>query len=282
MQKFISAFKEKNRSLLNHTMASQSQQRVSTKTEDFLDEDSELRGQKYVCLSFLSPEDAIANKDAYVFSQFVKQFGVDMAELFSNIKERFVDDPSVHAMVDSIQDKYTYISNTDELQAEYGIFKDINGNKLEAEYLEKNDFQTSMRGIKVRGSYETVKEAQIRAETIKKFDGKFNVYVAQVGCWCPWSPYPEDIENVEYSETELNTLMKKYKESQTKKDELYQIRKGDMIEKVKMHAAKQKESVGGGVSIVQEIEEDEEPESASIQGIQGSLDSPDTWPKSSE
>jgi hypothetical protein len=238
-------------------------ERVCTKTEDFLDEDSELRGQKYVCLSFLSPEDAIASKDAYVFSQFIKQFGSDMSDLFSNIKDKFTDDTDVCAMIESIKDKYTYISNEGELQEEYHSFKNINGGRLDTEFLEKNEFQTSMRGIKVRGSYETVKEAQLRAEVIKKFDGKFNVYVAQVGCWCPWSPYPEDIENVEYSETELNTLMKKYKESQSNKEELYQIRKGDMIEKVRMHA-KQITDVGA-VSIIQE-----------------SLDEDDTWPKSSE
>jgi hypothetical protein len=34
-------------------------------------------------------------------------------------------------------------------------------------------------------------------------DNKFNVYV-QGGCWCPWSPNPDDITDQEYAETNLN------------------------------------------------------------------------------
>ena len=36
---------------------------VYTKETDYLDEDKPIRGQNYVCLSFLSPEDVLANKD---------------------------------------------------------------------------------------------------------------------------------------------------------------------------------------------------------------------------
>jgi hypothetical protein len=59
-------------------------------------------------------------------------------------------------------------------------------------------------------------------------DDKFNVYVAQVGCWCHWSPSPEDIENQEYAESHLNTMMKQYKDNQDKKDAFYQERKREL------------------------------------------------------
>ena len=88
-----------------------------------------------------------------------------------------------------------------------------------------------MRGIKVRGSYETLPEAQNRAKQVQKFDKKFNVYVAQVGCWCPWDPNPDALES-EFADTKLNTLMKKYNENQAAKDTLYEQRKEKMTSTV--------------------------------------------------
>jgi hypothetical protein len=60
---------------------------------------------------------------------------------------------------------------------------------------------------------------------LKKIDNKFNIYIAQVGCWCPWSPNPECLENQEYSETQLNTLMKEYKKNMDNRDIVFENRK---------------------------------------------------------
>ena len=73
-----------------------------------------------------------------------------------------------------------------------------------------------------------MKEAEIRSQVLKKLDSNFNVYVGQVGSWLPWNPNPDTIEDQEYSETHLNTLVKKYKENQTKKDIFYEERKRDL------------------------------------------------------
>ena len=51
---------------------------VSTKDVDYLDEDKPIRGQNFVLVSFLSPEDVIVNKDVYVFSKFIEKFSNDM------------------------------------------------------------------------------------------------------------------------------------------------------------------------------------------------------------
>ena len=51
---------------------------VSTKEVDYLDEDKPIRGQIYVLLSFLSPEDVIVKKEAYIFSKFIEKFSGDM------------------------------------------------------------------------------------------------------------------------------------------------------------------------------------------------------------
>ena len=45
--------------------------------EDFLEEDPEIRSQKFVLLSFLSPENVLEKKDEFFFGEFVKQYEID-------------------------------------------------------------------------------------------------------------------------------------------------------------------------------------------------------------
>jgi hypothetical protein len=49
-----------------------------------------------------------------------------------------------------------------------------------------------------------------------------------VGCWCPWSPNPEEVQEQEFAETQLNTMMKHYKDNQVRKDIFYEERKREL------------------------------------------------------
>ena len=77
--------------------------------------------------------------------------------------------------------------------------------------------------------FDTIEEAKNRSEFVKKIDNKFNIYIAQVGCWCPWSPNPDCLENQEYAETQLNTLMKEYKKNMNDKDVVFESRKASLF-----------------------------------------------------
>lgn len=198
---------------------------VSVKEEDFLDEDPPLRGQNYVCLSFVSPEDVIKKKDVFFFENFVEDFSSQMQDLFKNLSEKYTEDADKFKM---IEDRYAYIFKQDALKDEYKFFLSTRESDLDKKFYEENNFQTSIRGMKVRGVFDTMREAEIRAQVLKKLDDRFNVYVAQVGCWCPWSPNPDDITNQEYSETHLNTLMKKYKDNEDKKNYFFEERKKEL------------------------------------------------------
>ena len=120
------------------------------------------------------------------------------------------------------------------MQEEYQYFMDEKAEDLDKEFSETVDYQTNVRGIKVRGSYNTMKEAQIRSEVLKRKDKNHNIYIAQVGCWCPWDPNPNDIQDQHYAEDKLNTLMKKYRENQEHKDEIFDDRKNEMLEAQKL------------------------------------------------
>ena len=199
---------------------------TSVKEVDYLDEDKPIRGQNFVLLSFLSPEDVLVNKEAYMFSKFITKFSADMTTLLDGISSKYSDSKD---FVDSVKETNAYIFNPKDMSEQYGFFKSVNNQDLESSYHRDNNFVTSIRGIKVRGVFDTIEEAKNRSEFVKKLDNKFNIYIAQVGCWCPWSPNPDCLENQEYAETQLNTLMKEYKKNMNDKDVVFENRKASLF-----------------------------------------------------
>lgn len=199
---------------------------TSVKEVDYLDEDKPIRGQNFVLLSFLSPEDVLVNKEAYMFSKFLTKFSSDMTVLLDGISAKYSDSKD---FVDSVKENNAHIFNPKDMSEQYGFYKSVNNDELESSYHRDNNFTTSIRGIKVRGVFDTIEEAKNRSEFVKKIDNKFNIYIAQVGCWCPWSPNPDCLENQEYAETQLNTLMKEYKKNMNDKDVVFESRKASLF-----------------------------------------------------
>ena len=200
---------------------------------DYLEEDEQIRGQNFVCLSFLSPEKVLDKKEVFTFSKFTENFCNEVTELFENLKLKYPDDEDGFQ---TIMDRYRFLFNKKHMQEEYRYFLDEKNDELNNEFNQEVDFQTNVRGLKVRGTYNTMKEAQIRSEVLKRKDKNHNIYIAQVGCWCPWDPSPNDIQDQHYGEDQLNTLMKKYRENQSYKDMVFDERKNELMEKQKKKA----------------------------------------------
>jgi hypothetical protein len=66
-----------------------SDKNTPTVVEDFLDEDTEIPGQRYVLLSFLSPEKVLEKKDIYFFQKFLEGYEVDWK--IKNLEKYMVD-----------------------------------------------------------------------------------------------------------------------------------------------------------------------------------------------
>lgn len=214
--------------------------------EDFLESDPQIRGQNYCCLSFVSPEEILNNKNVFFVHKFLKTIA----------KNYDLDEQSV-------EDKYK-------------DFMYINQEKLESEFYEKNEFKTTVRGIKVRGSYDTLQEAQAKAKKLQQNDKNFNVYIGQVGFWLPWDPNPHNIDSQEYAESELNTLVKKYRENQEKKDQHFQ----ENIDYAREQAEKQKKNSAlkdGDETVVNGDDSKETP--VNTESIEESLNDKDPWLK---
>lgn len=184
--------------------------------EDYLEEDRPIQGQKYVCLSFISPENVLDDKKTFNFFHYLRKQNPEYDKTYSEFKEDF---------------KY---------------FQEENQEKIQDQFNELVDYQTNVRGVKVRGVYDNAKAANIRAKVLQKTDHSFHVFVGQVGYWLPWDPTANEIEDQEYAEPELNRLVKEYKNNETKKDLFYEEQKREkqkaaMEENIRLKKQQQEE-----------------------------------------
>jgi hypothetical protein len=238
----------------------------SVDNEDFLTEDPEIGSQKVVLLSFLSPEKILANKDIFIFQNFLKDYEVqwrtskleawmgsqlvglndrleklagsleakDLSGAAQEVRssfmrvDRFVEEFKEHVR------KNTKEIKTNTLNQEFDDFVFKNGEKLDEEFFAQNEFRTTIRGIKVRGVFPSEAEASIRAKRLQKADPNFNIYMGSVGKWMAWDPDPSRVPNQEYANEQLNTLMKKYRENEEGRDQYYNEQKARVLEEAKV------------------------------------------------
>jgi len=254
---------------------------MAEEREEYLESDKEIPGQKYVALSFISPENVLANKDMFMFQAFLNdyeiQYKVKATEEFLMKQMRVVTD-SLSKAEDLVQGllvkmKESSLAETDftetnevlkkaranlalevgsgleshvkenmkdfkltAIQEAYESFLFKNKKKLEEDFFAKNSFRTTVRGLKVRGCYDTYEEASHRAKALQKLDPSFNVFVGQVGFWLPWDPTTTDVQKQEYAEDQLNTLMKNYKDNEASKDEFFESQKRERLAGARVRA----------------------------------------------
>ena len=55
-------------------------------TQDFLEQDDAIRGQNYVGLSFISPEDVIRSKESYFIKEYMKKYTERNEELINDFQ----------------------------------------------------------------------------------------------------------------------------------------------------------------------------------------------------
>ena len=225
--------------------------------EDFLDEDPEISGQRYVLLSFISPEKVLEKKDLHFFKRFLESYEVNwklknlekyMVDISKNINDQLDDrarelekndqfDQAAicrknRVKVDSLMEEYNgFVQknrmeiNKTKIAEAYDDFMYSNKTKLEEEFYTLNEFRTSVRGIKVRGVYGNPKEAELKAKKFQSKDKYHNIFIGDVGKWLPWDPQPHEVKEQEYGQDQLNTLMQKYKENEDNRDKFFDERK---------------------------------------------------------
>ncbi len=183
------------------------------KYTDLLDEDKPISGQKFVCISFVSPENILKKKEMFYLDQFTKSYDwIQSMEKFQGFlqfisyKYKLNNDSIMSDLEDFVKNEKSSLM-TNNLEDQYKNFIDKNEEKLENQFMQENKFQTSTRGIKIRGTFASQEEAEIRCKMLREVDPNHDVYVGPVGMWMPWEPEAYKTGRVEYLEDELNKLM---------------------------------------------------------------------------
>ena len=180
---------------------------------DMLEEDKPIAGQKFACISFISPEPIIKKREMFNFQNFLKQWDMTKSlEKFNHFlsflayKYNLNFDNITKDLLDFCKDEKDNLFLT-TLDDDYKNFIDANETRLEDEFNREHSFQTSVRGLKVRGSFPTQEEAEMRCKMLREVDPNHDVYVGPVGLWMPFHPESYKTGRVEYLEDELNQLM---------------------------------------------------------------------------
>jgi len=178
------------------------------KKVDYLEVDETIPGQNYVCLSFLSPETLMQNKEAFKCVKFLQSYCKDQKLKFNDVYSSYQD--------------FTY-KHEDKLQRDFD---------------EQNDFQTSLRGLKVRGVYDTRRAAEDRAKKLSTLDSGFHTFVGQVGYWLPWDPNADKVADEVFQNSQLNDMMEKYQENNINRDMFYEEQKREKVKAAKEEVLK--------------------------------------------
>ena len=188
---------------------------------DLLEEDKPIAGQKFVCVSFCSPEQILKKKELFFFEEFLKKWDLNKSMEkfvqflnFVSFKYNMSFDDLTNDFKEFVKEEKETLSKS-SFEDEYKTFLDNNEEELQKQFDIANNFQTSTRGIKVRGSYPTQQEAELRAKMLREADDKHDIFVGPVGMWMPWDPEAYKTGRVEYMEEELNKLMSEKTKNET-------------------------------------------------------------------
>ena len=180
---------------------------------DLLEEDKPIAGQKFACVSFVSPENILKQKEIFLFEEFLKKWELNKSMEkfvqflnFVSFKYSMSFDDLTNDFKEFVKEEKESLTKT-SMRDEYKTFLDNNEEELEKAFGINNQFQTSTRGLKVRGVYPTLEEAELRCKMLRELDPNHDVYVGPVGLWMPWEPEAYKTGRVEYMEDELNQLM---------------------------------------------------------------------------
>jgi len=236
------------------------QNKPNSKYVDLLEEDKPIAGQKFTCISFVSPEKIIKQKEMFYFEEFLKKWDVNKS------MEKFVQflnfiSYKYHISFDDVSNDFKEFvkEEKDELakscmEDDYKTFLDNNEEELDKLFGLSHNFQTSTRGIKIRGVYPTIEEAEIRCKLLREVDPNHDVFVGPVGLWMPWDPEAYKTGRVEYMEEELNQLMHEKQKNESNAKQNFEQRVKETKQKAIEENMKRAEKSGN--TLTQTIDDD--------------------------
>ena len=227
---------------------------------DLLDEDKPIAGQKFACVSFIAPEKLLKQKNLFFFQEFLKhwdftksvkkftQFINFISFKYSMNFDKLMED--FEEFTTSEKEELTYSKISDD----WKNFLDAKEDNLEKIFNEQVEFQTNTRGVKIRGSFPTQQEAELRAKLLREVDPHHDIGICPVGLWVPINPEAYKTGRVEYLEEELNQLMQEKKTNEQKAKQQFEKR----IREAKTNAIEENKKLAKqtGNKLTQNIDKD--------------------------
>ena len=96
-------------------------------------------------------------------------------------------------------------------------------------------------GLKIRGVAGSIEEAKKLSQKILRIDNNYDIYTVDIGKFFPLVVNPLEINNVEYQNEQLNTLIKNYLENRETANDFWHKRKSDMIQEAIKEGKNQEE-----------------------------------------
>ena len=243
----------------------------NSKYVDLCDEDPPISGQKFACMSFVSPEKILKKREIYLFDQFIKnwEFSKSMERYFEFIhfiayKHNFNVDTLIADFNDFVKEESDKLKKSG-IEDDYKNFMDKQEDKLNSQFNREHAFQTSVRGLKIRGVYNSQEEAEDKCKKMREYDPNHDIYVGPVGVWIPWDPDAYKTGRVEHMEEELNALHSE----KIKNEELAKKQFEERVRETKKKAIMEniEKAKNSGNVLTQNIDED-----GNLSGVQENVD----------
>ena len=210
---------------------------INPKYVDLCDEDAPIAGQKFACMSFISPENFVKKREMFIFERFIKEwdFTKSMSKTqdflnYVSYKYNLQAENVIEDFNEFVKEEATKLQDS-SLEDDFKTFTDKNGDKLNADFSQGHAFQTSTRGLKIRGVFSTQEEAELRCKKIREIDPNHDIYVGPVGMWIPWDPDAYKTGRIEFMEEELNQLHNEKMKNEARAKEEFERRVKDMKRK---------------------------------------------------
>ena len=133
---------------------------------DFLEEDPEIPTQRYCIISFISPEKVLEQKAEFYNSKFVEWLEYDWKIKGMEKYNAFLAQKYSLKVEDLFKDmeEFTKVHNAEvkktDIHEQYQVFMLKREKELDAEFTEKVEFRTNVRGVKVRRVFSELAECQ--------------------------------------------------------------------------------------------------------------------------
>jgi hypothetical protein len=211
-------------------------------------------------MSFVSPDKILKKRETFLFDKFVEswEFSKSMSKFtdflhFISFKYNLTFDDISKDYQDFLKEEEMKLKSV-SIEDDYKNFLDKNEDKLNEAFNREHSFQTSVRGLKVRGVFSTQDEAELKCKKLREGDPNHDIYVGPVGVWIPWDPDAYKTGKIEFMEDELNQLHQEKLKNEEKAKQTFDTRVKDAKKKAIEENIKLAEVTGN--KLTQTIDED--------------------------